>query len=176
MNTCTAASCPNAAVAHDLCHAHLKRRKKGLPMDAPLRHWRSAPEARFGEKFAVDERGCWLWLGHTQKAGGYGVFADKGGKQVLAHRWIYERLMGPIPEGKEIDHLCRVRRCVNPQHLEAVTRAENIRRGSAPLFQISKTHCPQGHPYNRENTRINKAGGRVCRACTNARYHARKNA
>jgi hypothetical protein len=118
--------------------------------------------------------GCWLWLGQTGE--GYGRMQRPAGLSYMAHRIAYEEMRGPIPEGLEIDHLCRVRCCVNPDHLEAVTKSENIRRGVAGIRagerMRAKTHCPQGHPYNEENTHIRTgihAGGRECIACTQKR-------
>lgn len=105
----------------------------------------------------VTERGCWEWQGQRLKSG-YGHY-----KRTTAHRWVYERLVGPIPAGLQIDHLCRNRPCVNPAHLEPVTPLENIRRGKG---HGSETHCPHGHPYDEENTRWRARGsGRDCRAC-----------
>lgn len=101
---------------------------------------------------------CWLWIGVTNHRG-YGQF----GKSGSAHRFAYELLVGPIPEGLELDHLCRVRACVRPDHLEAVTHQENLRRGDN--HQRSKTHCPQGHPYDEANTYRRPDGGRRCIAC-----------
>ncbi len=111
---------------------------------------------------------CWLWTGAKQTAG-YGVLSDR-----LAHRLSYERWKGPIPAGLTIDHLCRVRHCVNPEHLEAVTLAENVLRGeSLPARNARRTHCPQGHPYDQENTHVNpKTGWRMCRACNRERARA----
>lgn len=115
---------------------------------------------------------CWEWLGTISNRGGYGVFS-LAGRRRYAHRYVYERLHGPVVEGKELDHLCRNRRCVNPNHLEPVAHAENVRRGSKENFdpdrlgryQRSKMQCPQGHIYSKENTKINYAGRRVCRTC-----------
>lgn len=111
--------------------------------------------------------GCWEWDGaHT--TAGYST-ASLNRRPIYLHRFAYERMVGPIPEGLELDHLCRNRGCFNPAHLEAVTHAENMRRG----HWSSKTHCPKGHPYDAENTRINNAnGGRECRACIRARKAA----
>jgi hypothetical protein len=95
---------------------------------------------------------------------GYGVLSTVDGNR-YAHRLAYELLVGPIPEGLHIDHLCRRPECVNPAHLEPVTNVENIRRGNAGLFQASKTHCKQGHPYDEKNTLIRRSGGRACREC-----------
>jgi hypothetical protein len=89
-----------------------------------------------------------------------------------AHRVAYEALIGPIPDGLQLDHLCRNRACVNPLHTEPVTQIENIRRGEAGVpsgsQQRAKTHCPQGHPYSQGNTYIRKNGHRMCRTCNAA--------
>ena len=102
---------------------------------------------------------------------GYGVFS--GG---LVHRWAYEALVAPIPDGLTIDHLCRVRHCVNPAHLEVVTLAENIRR--APHYNSRKTHCKRGHEFTPTNAMVyvRKDGRtqRQCRQCHNALLSRRK--
>lgn len=82
-----------------------------------------------GNKFTVGD-GCWIWHGGTtRRENGYGRF-KLNGKKYTAHRFLYELLVGPIPPGHELDHLCRVTRCVRPSHLEPVTHAENVRRGN----------------------------------------------
>jgi len=83
---------------------------------------------RFDAKYRIDESGCWLWTA-SLNAGGYGQFASGSIGTRLAHRWRWEMENGPVPEGLELDHLCRVRHCVNPAHLEPVTRRENLLRG-----------------------------------------------
>lgn len=103
--------------------------------------------------------GCWEWIG-AKGADGYGKFAIEG--FISAHRAAYTLLVGPIPDGLEIDHLCRNRACVNPDHLEPVSRSENIRRGVA-----GRTHCRRGHAFTPENTRLGP-DGRRCRACQRA--------
>lgn len=105
---------------------------------------------------------CWVWLGRTTKRG-YGVFRVDG-REIRAHRWSWEALVGDIPEGIVLDHLCRNHPCVNPDHLEPVTRAENTRRGPIPKRNASRTHCPARHPYSDENTVIHN-GTRHCRIC-----------
>jgi hypothetical protein len=109
--------------------------------------------------------GCWLWQGATNGAGtppGYGVVSF-GGKRQYAHRLLYEVAVGEIPDGLEIDHLCKVTNCVNPDHLEPVTHGENLRRGEMNR-QEHKTHCPKGHRYDEDNT-YRWGGARRCRAC-----------
>lgn len=108
--------------------------------------------------------GCWLWTNSTTEDG-YGQFyADN--RRFLAHRWLYAQFVGPVPDGLELDHRCRVPSCVRPSHLEPVTHRENVLRGLAPTaLNAVKTHCDNGHPFDAENTRITGAGHRSCRAC-----------
>jgi hypothetical protein len=132
-----------------------------------------AAEERFDDKYIpVTESGCWLWLA-GQNSNGYGKFSING-RRVYAHRYSYERYVGVIPEGLQIDHKCRVRCCVNPSHLEIVTAKENTRRGTllevAGKYQLLKTHCPHGHPYSGPNlySKKGKKDGsvqRLCREC-----------
>ena len=125
-----------------------------------------------GERFwaKVDKSGdCWLWTGAKSSAG-YGSFrVGRGG--VGAHRIAYELAVGPIPAGLELDHLCRVRHCVNPNHMEPVSHSENTHRGeTVAASNAAKTHCPQGHEYTDENVRrgrLMKYGYRQCRICHN---------
>jgi hypothetical protein len=120
--------------------------------------------------------GCWLWTGCLTSKG-YGHFGLNR-RAILAHRAAYELLVGPIPSGLELDHLCRVRSCVNPAHLEPVTHAENVRRGAAHgtygSFERAKTHCPKGHPYSGDNLVDRADGSRSCRACAKARSLAKR--
>ena len=109
---------------------------------------------------------CWGWLGPVNKTTGY-AYLSIGGTKVYAHRLSHELFIGPIPDGHVVDHHCRVTFCPNPLHLEAVTNAENIRRGLA-----LRTHCPHGHPYEGDNLFYDN-GGRKCRACVNGRNRRR---
>lgn len=115
--------------------------------------------------------GCWLWLLSTNH-GGYGK-AWSGGKHWRAHRLAYVAFVGAIPPGLELDHLCRVRSCCNPEHLEPVTHAENLLRGETLAAACAaKTHCPRGHEYSQDNTLMNK-GHRRCKECDRARERER---
>ena len=125
---------------------------------------------RFWEKVHKTDT-CWLWTA-SKFYTGYGRFYTGPGQFGLerkiecAHRVAYELVKGPIPEGLQIDHLCRVPACVNPDHLEAVTRRENWIRGEAPSAKAHLLpHCKYGHEYTPENTYMKKQGGRSCRQC-----------
>jgi hypothetical protein len=129
---------------------------------------------RFMAKVERSEDGCWLWCASVTNRG-YGRFRTKAQGEVFAHRFSYEIHVGPIPEGLHLDHLCRVRRCVNPEHLEPVTCRENLLRGDTlTAANAAKTHCPKNHPYDETNTYMN-AGSRRCRTCKRDRQreHAR---
>lgn len=119
--------------------------------------------ARIAAKISVDSNGCWIWTA-GKYGSGYGA-ASFGNRTQAAHRVTYKLLVGPIPDGLDLDHLCRVRACVNPQHVEPVTRQVNLLRGETiPASHIVKTHCPKGHEYTSENTRVYK-GSRFCKQC-----------
>jgi hypothetical protein len=134
------------------------------------------PLDRFLEK--VDQQGpippgrpdlgpCWLWRGAMHPLG-YGRFSLEGTKDSItqASRAAWILLRGPIPEGHDVDHLCRVRACVNVEHLEPVTRGENVRRGDSPTGRAARrTHCKRGHPFDEANTFYTPDGHRACRAC-----------
>lgn len=128
---------------------------------------------RFWAKVALpNENGCLLWTAATNHMGygafGYGSRDGRTAPVVSAHRFAYTALVGEIPGGLVLDHLCRVPACVAPDHLEAVTNAENIRRGNGGLFHALKTHCPRGHAYDDVNTYLNPRGSRECRKCQRA--------
>ena len=114
---------------------------------------------------------CWLW-GGSPNTSGYGTIRVNG-VNTLAHRYSYELHIGLIPNGYELDHLCRRLMCVSPAHLEAVTHRENCLRGiSNSAVNAMKTHCLRGHEFNEENTYRNSQG-RKCRACERVRWHER---
>lgn len=118
---------------------------------------------------------CWLWRGATNGRYGHLGAGRAGEGNRYAHRVAYELLVGEIPDGLTIDHLCKNPLCVNPDHLEAVTHAANIMRGpGASAANARKTHCPQGHPFDEENTYFAPGtGDRRCRTCDKARDRAR---
>lgn len=110
--------------------------------------------------------GCWLWTA-SKNTHGYGQHAV-GGHLLRAHRVAYELTVGAIPDGLTLDHLCRVRACVNPAHLEPVSMGENVRRGIGPTAKnATATHCPSGHHYDATNTYRDPRGSRRCRLCAN---------
>ena len=121
-------------------------------------YWRS----KFGVWYIPEPNtGCWLWMRACHKKTGYGVTS----RNRLSHRVAYQMWRGQIPDGLSIDHLCRTRSCVNPDHLEVVTDRENILRGVSPSANNArKTHCCNGHEFNQANVRLT-SDGKECRTC-----------
>ena len=109
---------------------------------------------------------CWIWTGNRGGSSGYGIFSYNK-KRVVAHRFSYESLVGPIPVGLSIDHLCKNPPCVRPEHLEPVTQKENVLRGIGPTAENSrKVSCPLGHKYINDLDWKGKPR-RQCRVCKN---------
>lgn len=160
MTACVVAECEGAHLANGYCRKHYSRvRRTGSPDGATV-EWRFFTRVR-----QVGD--CWEW--HKTTPTGYGTLFQR----MLPHRWAYQFLRAPIPEGLELDHLCRNRRCVNPWHLEPVTRRVNAMRGVG-----SKETCVNGHPYTEGNTyRRPDRGTRMCRECVrNANSRRRRSA
>lgn len=131
---------------------------------------------RFWAKVLFEPHGCWEWSG-SKSGWGYGEFFKDGGAKA-AHRVAYELSVGPIPEGHQIDHLCRNHGCVRPDHLEPVTQQENILRGEGTSARNAvKDRCPNGHPYSPENvfyeSKPNGRQSRRCRICNSEKSHRR---
>ena len=167
MRVCGIKGCERPHAARGWCLPHYKRwRRWGDPEG-------SAPEHDYVAAFwaKVDKAaGCWIWTAAVNHAG-YGI-GWTGDVTRLAHRMAYEYQVGPIPDGLELDHLCKTPACVNPAHLEPVTHAENVRRSDN--YWAQRTHCKNGHKFTPENTRIRTKPKRqrVCRACKNERERA----
>ncbi len=128
------------------------------------------------ERWIEDEDGCWLWQRYVDRQG-YGMTSSRTHR--YAHRMVYAQMVGPIPEGRHLDHLCHTmdagceggvsckhRRCVNPAHLEPVTPKENTRRSHSFIAdRAAQTHCIHGHEFTPENTYIRRNGCRICKEC-----------
>ena len=156
--TCSVEDCGRPHEARGWCQNHYALwRRNGEPKK--LGRNNPPPEVRVWRNIAKTEDGCWRWLGTKTEDGYARIVID--GKRTGVHRFMYEQAFGPITPGLQIDHLCRVRDCVNPDHLEAVTCRENLMRGET--FQArnaAKTHCPAGHPYDDF-----RRGARRCTRC-----------
>lgn len=167
---CTMVDCGKPELARGLCGKHWRDWRKQTVL--PTR------EERFWAKVNKTEA-CWEWTASLHPSG-YGQFMYVGHRPRAAHRVAYEWLRGPIPEGLVLDHLCRNRTCVNPDHLEPVTHRENILRGvGASARNVVKTRCDQGHPFDKANTYIDQRGRRTCRTCRREglrRFYAKRKA
>lgn len=178
--TCSIEGCIGRPIGWGWCERHYRRwRAHGDPLKT-VKPVYDTIEDRFFAKvdkdgplpaadtLAAGRGSCWLWTACTgSEADGYGHFRA-GPTDARAHRWLYEHLYGSVPAGLHLDHLCRVRRCVNPDHLEAVPPRVNVLRGVGAAAQAArKTHCPQGHEYTPENTYREPANPRhrQCRTC-----------
>jgi len=147
----------------------------------PKRDWAptsSRTEAQIRDliraRSAIDDNSCWLWMGSLTNAG-YGAltWTRDAVKERGAHRASFIAFCGPIPTGLHIDHICRVRECVNPDHLRAVTPRANILCSPIAPAAINarKSECPRGHAYDEANTIIQRGGGRLCRTCQNTKIN-----
>jgi hypothetical protein len=132
---------------------------------------------RFAAKIALTDAGCIEWMGGKTKTGYGQIYPGPGASiaKYLAHRWSYEYHTGrPIPDGLEIDHLCGNRSCVNADHLEPVTHAENLMRSNGfSAVYARRTHCVNGHEFSSDNTRWRNGSSRECRACIRIRDQKR---
>ena len=133
--------------------------------------------AHLGPQYEIEDRGyrtpCWIWQ-RTVDPAGY-PYITKDRRKQLAHRVFYETQIGSIPPGLTLDHLCRQRDCVNPDHLEPVTMRENVLRGDTHAARnAGKTHCKHGHPFAGDNLHVTPSGYRVCRECKRVECRRRR--
>lgn len=147
-----------------LCEKHYQRqRRHGTTLNPLIDNW---------SRYEVDDRGCWIWTGSTY-ANGYGKLSRRIHGTCIAHRAFYIHFVDDPPAGADLDHLCRVRRCVNPWHLEPVSRMENLARGSGFQIQMGQTCRSGAHVIlTTDDLHIDGYGRRTCKRCWQIRYRA----
>jgi len=167
--TCTHGGCDKPYLARGWCSKHYHRWLRTGRAEGQL-----SPDERFAERIMPAES-CEIWVGNMN-ANGYGRISV-GGKHVLAHRYAWERANGPVPDGMELDHLCRNHACVRLSHLEPVVHRVNVLRGEAHCAVVVRTGvCKRGHSYDEQNTHVGPDGKRYCRACRAMRARAYRKA
>lgn len=197
---CSVPGCAQRPKTNDLCVIHYDRTRKYPDRDPAVLMVDTRPATeRWKDLYTITDLGyrtpCWMWTGTRSNIYGYGRIKDRRSKngpiEPMAHRFVYEQVVGPIPNGMQLDHLCHNadasctgggdcphRRCVNPDHLEPVPSIVNVFRGkTSAAVNTAKTHCKWGHEFTSGNTLIDARGMRQCRACTARRmreYRARK--
>ena len=156
--------CDKPVWSRGLCRLHDGRWRTRVPMEAPLYGYRLGNLERFWTHVDINPGGCWLWKAGSSNRG-YGKFwAD--GNTWSAYRWLYQAVIGKVPKGLTLDHICRTRLCVNPAHLEIVSVKENVLRGiGITAVNAKKTHCKHGHLFDEQNTYLVSDGSRACRTC-----------
>lgn len=154
--------------------AYRERKRLGLPSPNGLAIERFLTQVDFHgpiPEHAPWLGSCWIWTGYTHPSGYGRIYAD--GRAYQAHTFGFLRLVGEIPDGLEPDHLCRNKSCVRPSHLEPVTHLVNCQR----VPRVLRSQCHRGHPYDSQNTHVDRRGRRQCRACSRlatARYRAKQ--
>lgn len=163
--TCWARACARKPRALGLCDMHYRRLHRSGYVEPP------STEALFFAHVTEGTNGCWVFDCLT--GSGYGQFQVEHVHHA-AHRWSYQFLIADIPDELTLDHLCRVRACVNPWHLEPVPHRINILRGEGPAaINARRTQCVNGHPFTSDNTYVTPDGRRQCRTCIRRRSQAR---
>jgi hypothetical protein len=174
MRTCSVPGCGKTHHAHGYCNGHAKNWQRHgvavLPKPTLIERVMAKVEKETEPPaYRPDLDPCWIWTRYRMRHGYGQVNRGNGLGTALVHVVTYEHEVGPVPNGLELDHLCRVTACCNPAHLEPVTHAENMRRGVAVQRRretaAAKTHCPSGHPYSGNNLRITPNGTRRCKTC-----------
>jgi len=168
MRECSVTDCERVHFARGYCCVHYSRWQRGTEVDRPVvTRGRSLAE-RLADKYIVDETtGCWVWTNATEEGYGRIRVGGAGSKRTPAHRAMYEIVVGPIPDGLQLDHLCRNRACINPDHLDPVTLVENVLRGDGiTATQARRTHCKRGHEYDAVRS---DGKGRICTTCRRER-------
>ena len=160
---CAVIDCEKETRARGMCAKHYNRARLDGSLTV-IYPWGRDEVTDFWRRVVKTET-CWLWDG-TVGRGGYGVFKFRS-QITRAHRWAYEHVIGAIPDGLVLDHLCRVLTCVRPNHLEPVTNGENVLRGiSFSAVNKRKTHCHHGHPYDESSRKLERGQPRrECKAC-----------
>lgn len=172
---CIEDGCGKGEIARGWCPTHYSRWfRHGSPYlpTEEERFWPKVNKDGPIPEYAPHLGPCWVWAAH-RSPDGYGTFTSDGTSR-NAHRVSYQMLIGDIPAGLQLDHLCRVRHCVNPAHLEPVTCRENLMRGDTAAARIFATVCHRGHPFDERNTRIRSNGRRRCRICERDRMRAQR--
>lgn len=171
LSSCSIIDCARSTKggARGWCKLHYYRwNRNGDPLATKRAELDLTVDERFWNRLRETADGCWEWAEYVDEKG-YGRFWD-GSRTIRAHQYSYSALVGDVPAGLELDHLCRNRRCANPYHLDPVTHAVNMARSDNILLaNAAKSHCLRGHEFTPENTYAKNDGGRQCRACDRER-------
>lgn len=171
MNPCIEPDCDRPRRAQGRCGKHYQAARAHGVLATIQPQGRTALERFYAYLDTHDPAQCWRWQGATDKDG-YGVFSPSGKGTVRVHRWAYEQLVGPIPDGLVLDHLCEQRDCANPQHTRPTTNRNNVLRSATSPSAVNarKAECHQGHALAGDNLTVNANGARLCRICERERW------